>query len=646
MSFARQIQLLISLLLLVALGGSFAVNVFHAREYLNRQLGTHAQDTASALGLALGPVLAQDDQAGMESMVTAIADRGYYQRVAVEDNRGSVLIERQSQIVVDAVPPWFVRWLPLQTPTRSALVMQGWRQTGQVLVSSHPGYAYRQLWEDAQTQFWWFGAAWLVALALVMLLVRFALAPLSDMEQQAQAISGGQFRLLARIPWTRELRQVALALNRMSGKVEHMLSEKLQAIKQLEQEANLDSLTGLFNRVFFEDRLRYLMQNDEEFSSGSLLLVRLSGLPDINQRWGFSAGDEMLQCAARLLGTFAAARQPAMTARIGGVELALLIQEQAPEEALALADRLLAALAGLMSESGVNLPAAHIGIGLRSPAIDTPAKLLAQADMALRTAQSTGKFSRFMCRQEACAQVVHGAAEWRRRLEQVLQTNNLVLHRQPVFDAESMAPLYHELLARIGNADGGLIAAGVFMPLAQRAGLAQDFDRLIIRHALSTLPPGDARYAVNISRDSVLDVTFAPWLRQLLARMPVQAGRIVLEFTEQIAVEHAAQLDDLIERLAPTGCRFGFDQVGFAPDALVRIRHFRPWVIKSDGSLIQGLSDNPAKRALLQMIQALAQDLDCQFVAAGVETLEQLQQLREMRVSALQGRMLAAPSPM
>jgi len=151
---------------------------------------------------------------------------------------------------------------------------------------------------------------------------------------------------------------------------------------------------------------------------------------------------------------------------------------------------------------------------------------------------------------------------------------------------------------------------------------------------------------LNISRDSVLDVTFTPWLRQLLDRMPVQAGRIVLEFTEQIAVEHAAQLDDLIERLAPTGCRFGFDQVGLAPDALVRIRHFRPWVIKSDGSLIQGLSDNPAKRALLQMIQALAQDLDCQFVATGVETREQLQQLREMRVSALQGRMLAAPSPM
>ena len=84
MRFSRQIQLLLSLLLLVVLGGSFAVNVYHAREYLNQQLGAHAQDTASALGLALGPVLMQGDQAGMESMVTAIADRGYYRRIAVE----------------------------------------------------------------------------------------------------------------------------------------------------------------------------------------------------------------------------------------------------------------------------------------------------------------------------------------------------------------------------------------------------------------------------------------------------------------------------------------------------------------------------------------------------------------------------------
>lgn len=646
MSFSRQIQLLVSLLLLVALGGSFAVNVFHAREYLNRQLGAHAQDTASALGLALGPVLAQDDRAGMESMVTAIADRGYYRRVAVENNQGGVLFERKTHIAVDAVPAWFVRWLPLQTPTRSALVMQGWRQSGQVLVSSHPGYAYRQLWEDAQTQFWWFGAAWLAALALVMLLVRFALAPLAAMEQQAQAISGGQFRLLARIPWTRELRQVALALNRMSGKVEHMLSEKLQAIKRLEQEANHDPLTGLFNRAFFADRLRALMQDDEEFASGSLLLVRLSGLPDINDRWGYSAGDDMLRRVAQMLGARATATQPAMAARIGGVELALLIQEQAPEEALALADQLLATLAALRTEDGAALPAAHIGIGIRGPVIDTPAKLLAQADMALRAAQSAGQFARFMCRQEASAQVVLGAAEWRRLLDRALQTNSLLLHQQPVFDAESMAPLYHELLARIGNDDGRLISAGVFMPIAQRAGMAQDFDRLIIRNALNSLPPGAAPYALNLSKDAILDATFAAWLRRTLLKQPEQAGRVLFEFPEQIAVEHPEQLAHLIDSLAPTGCRFGFDHVGVAPDALVRIRHFQPWVIKADGGLIQGLGENPAKRTLLQMIQALAQELDCLFVVSGVETREQLEQLREMKVSALQGRVLAAPSPL
>lgn len=647
MSLARQILILISLLLLVVLGGSFTVNVFHARHYLNQQLGAHAQDTATALGLALGSVWAQGDQTGMQSMLTAIADSGYYRYIAVKNMQGEILLERQPQIAIDSVPAWFVRWLPLQTPTRTALVMQGWRQAGQVLVSSHPGYAYQQLWNAAQTLLQWFIGAWIMALILVIILVRCALAPLAAMERQAQAISAGQFKLLARIPWTRELRQVALALNRMSGKVEHLLSEKLQAITQLEEKANLDPLTGLYNRAFFEDGLQFLMQTDEEFSSGALLLVRLSSLPETNDRWGFSAGDEMLQQAARLLRDLAAEMQPATAARMGGAELALLVQELSQDEALALADRLLTALAECMSESGAKMHAAHIGIGMRSQVINTPGKLLAQADMALRAAQNQGAYVRFAFRQEEVgAPTVRGAAEWRVLFEQALVEHRLLLYQQPVLDAASMAPIYHELLARVRDTDGHLIAAGVFMPMAHRLGLAQDFDRAIIKIALNSLPPGNILYTLNLSPDTILDSAFAAWLSQIFIKHPGTASRILFEFSERSAVEYPAQLVAFIDRLTPTGCRFGFNHVGMAPDALVRIRHFHPWMIKTDGSLLQGLKGNPAKRALLQMINALAQDLDCLFVVSGVETQAQLEQLCAMGVPALQGRALAAPGPL
>lgn len=649
MSLIRQIVILLSLALSAVFAGSLAIGVYHARAYLDQQLGAHAQDTATSLGLSLGQPLADGDQATIKSMAGAIADRGYYQRIAVEKLDGTILFERKTPVVVEDIPAWFVRWLPLQTPQREAVVMDGWKQGGKVIVSSHPGYAYKQLWEDARGMLWWFAGSWLLAVLLIVMLVRLALSPLSAMEQQAASISAGEFPVIERLPWARELRRVAAAMNKMSAKVEQLLGDKINIIDRLEREAHLDPLTGLYNRSCFDGHLASLMANGEEFETGALVLVRLTGLSQINNRHGYAVGDEILLQASVVLRKFSDELQHAMAARIGGAELVLLVQEISPDEALALAERLLGKLRQfwISASQDILLEKAHIGVGYRDLAVDTPGKLFAEADMALSMAQSQGNFGYALYPHNFSEhRQIHGAVEWRKILEQALGQRNLVLYAQPVMDAVSGEVLHEEIFARIPDLNGDMVAAGIFMPMAHRLGLAVELDRLVVETALSRMNGAGPSIALNLSTDAVKDPDFPSWLYQALTAKPEIAGRLILQLPEHLVADSPGRVGEFIALMKSAGCRYGFSHVGVLPGTLLKIKRFRPFLIKADISCTLGLEQSKEKYVLLEMLRALAHGMESLLVVTAVETEPQLTKLRQLGVVAVQGKLLAPPREM
>ena len=145
MPLSRQLLLIVSAVLALGFVGALVINVHDTRVYLSQQLESHAQDTATSLGLTLSQHLAGGDVVHAESYVDAVFDRGYYRQIVVEGLDGQHLVDRVVPVRVDGVPDWFVRLLPLTTPRASAAVQAGWNQLGQVVVISHPGYAYQKL---------------------------------------------------------------------------------------------------------------------------------------------------------------------------------------------------------------------------------------------------------------------------------------------------------------------------------------------------------------------------------------------------------------------------------------------------------------------------------------------------------------------
>ncbi len=375
MTLSRQLITLIVALFIIGLLGTLAISLNNTRHFLITQLESHAQDTATSLGLSLSPPMANNDLPTMNSMVDAIFDRGYYQEITIKRIDGSMLIERRNPLRIEGVPTWFVERIPLSTPEGEALVMSGWRQAATVHVRSHPGYAYAELWRNGMETLWWFSAVALGTLVLGLLMLRMVLRPLRAVEAQAEAICARDYRLQAKLPRTRELRRMVEAMNRMSSKVKLMFDEQAQSSERLREHAYKDPVTGLGNRRYFDTQLQHLMVTPEEFGQGALLLVQISDFKGFNDRHGYQAGDALLRRAAALISECCAPGKACSVTRLGGADFAVVAALTTASDAELLGSRHLPGAAttayqfpGRYGNAGVcwhrDGPACAIGIGI------------------------------------------------------------------------------------------------------------------------------------------------------------------------------------------------------------------------------------------------------------------------------------------
>ncbi len=226
MTLYRQLLLFTLFLFSVLLSGVWIEKLYSTRSFLVNQLASHAQDTATSLGLSLSPVLAAGDISSADTMMNAVFDRGYYRRISLKDVYGKMISEKTLRVEFEGVPDWFVNLIPIETPVAEALIMAGWNQAGKLYVESHPGYAYKTLWQTAVRISGYFLSTFILVLCFGALGLNLLLKPLKRLEQQAEAICRKEYSIQQELPKTRELRRVVISMIRMTAKVRDMFAEQ------------------------------------------------------------------------------------------------------------------------------------------------------------------------------------------------------------------------------------------------------------------------------------------------------------------------------------------------------------------------------------------------------------------------------------
>lgn len=648
MTLYRQLVFFTLFLFILLFAGTWFAKLESTRSFLQNQLISHAQDTATSLGLSLSQFMSHDDLPAAETMINAVFDRGYYRVVRLEDINQSVLIEKISDVTIESVPQWFINVVALDTPEAEALVMSGWRQSGLVYIKSHPGYAYKALWESVVRMSFWF-----FFIALLVILVggyglRLLLRPLQMVEQQADAVCRKEYEIQENIPRTRELRRVVKAMNRMIHTVRKMFSEQASLAESLQRKAYLDHLTGLGNRRYFEGQIAASLTQDESKIHGALLLCQLNNLQALNNERGLEAGDNLLKHTAQILNDSTKTIQARALARLTGGDFAVLLPHITPEVAARTGEEVMKGLTGLFSQKlTVTDNVAHIGIVLydRSASIGL---LLSQADNALRSAQKKGANKIFLKEMSSKAnnQPI-GRQDWKNILQDILDKEQIALYVQPVVDSDDHQRILHqEVFSRIKLKSGEILNAGVFIPEAERNGIISLLDRIVIKKVLQldrTLLQAD-KVVVNVSPISLQDPAFNKWLMESLASLPANAPRVVFEFVEFSAVQHLDVVKEFGKLIKQLGHDIGLDHFGQSFSNFGYLQSLRPCHVKIDGAFTAELTvEENDSRFFMRSLCSVAHSLDVAVIAEGLESAEQWDRLKNLNLDALQGYFIGKP---
>jgi diguanylate cyclase (GGDEF)-like protein len=647
MTLSRRLALLVILLMLLVFIGTFFTSVSNTRDYLQAQLESHAQDTATSLGLSISTSLAKGDQATVDSMSDAIFDRGYYRKLVVEDAEGKALKKLELPIVIDGVPSWFISAFPLETPVGEAAVMSGWTQAGRVLIQSHPGYAYIQLWDNAKDTAVWFFISALFVLILGMAVLRWLLKPLKRIEWQANSVCNREFPVLDNLPKTPDLRRIMEAMNRMTAKVQWMITELESLVSRLRQQAYQHPVTGLDNKRRFMDIVTDRIESEEGFMQGAFYLVQLKSFKEYNDRKGYQAGDELLcevaQCLVEVTGSV-----PKHTlAHLTGADFGLLVEDCGLEESKELCQRVSAALANLYSTGLPDSPdVAHVGAAYFDGR-QSLKELLSEADMALRSAQAQEANSwQLTAPENLDRRKVRAAGDWRIFIEEALGNDRISLLYQSVVGCPGRNPMHKEVFVRIPDSDGELIPAGVFLPVAESVGLAAAIDKAVVQRLIDTLMDDTTIsevFAINLSLKSLSAEPFLEWLEQVFARHEYIARRLILELPEYGVVANLAQLKALIDRFARYGVKFSLDHFGRSFNSLAYLKSLKVDYLKVDGSYLRSLDENKDHQFFIQALAEIAHGLDIQIIAESVESEEVWELLDSLNVDGAQGYYIGRP---
>lgn len=643
MSLRRQLIIIISALLMVLFVATLTMSTGNMRSYIASQLESHAQDAATSLGLSLQPYFVKGDVATMETMVNAIFDSGYYRSIVISDSSGKTLIKREREVKIDGVPQWFVSAVPLEAPTMSSIISAGWKPGGQLSVSSHPGYAYIELWKNVTETFWWFSGALLVSIFLTVMVLHFVLSPLRAVEKQALAIAQRQFPVQKNLPWTRELRTVVIAMNKMSAKVERIITEQAQTAEKMRKQAFEDPLTGLGNRRNFDLHLDFMVSSKDEVAYGALIILQIDNFAEYNKKHGYEAGDSLLKEVGEILHEQTKDLRNATVARIGGAEFAILVADTTVEDAEGLG-KLISYGLGQVKAEGMERGLGHIGIGYYS--VDLSASsLLSQADMALRHAMTKGPNAWHLYEDEALSKTdVKSASDWGSVIEDVIENKSVSLLFQKAQSIQSGKSIHYEALARISRSDGSLVPAAVFMPMVEKLKLTTPVDKILVEKLIETASADKSgNYSINLFSHSAHSEEFIDWLVNRLSKNLSVARRIAFELSEYGAIFHCDEFKSATDRISSTGANVILDNFGSSSTSFGYLRDLRLKYLKLDGSYIKDLAENMDNQLFVKAITEIAHGLDIEVIAKSVENQEELDALKDLNVDGAQGYFIAKP---
>lgn len=437
-------------------------------------------------------------------------------------------------------------------------------------------------------------------------------------------------------------------ISRVLGSIKD-ISERRRTAEHIRQLAYQDTLTGLANRLFFEEELAASFKKSARHHSKlALLLFDLDRFKMINDSYGHQAGDRLLQFVARKVRSITKKNQ--LAARLGGDEFVIVMRDvESADEALEFGKKIVDCLKDpFYYEEREYHISCSIGISI-FPDISSDAEtILKHADIAMYIAKSKGG-NRTQLYTSNIKDYQSGLLNMENHLRKALEKNELELHYQPHYDMSTDRISGIEVLLRWNSAEFGLVMPEDFMPLAEENGLIIPIGEWVLREAcllnrrLQEKGFPSLKIFVNISIRELIHSDFIKRIRKILEETGMDPPDLYLDIKEGIMIKDIDYSLKILHELNQLGVLISMDDFGVGYSSMNLLKQRPIQIIKINKSFISDMTTKPESIAVVEAIIQMAHIMSIEIVAKGVETKDQLECLRSLNSDYVQGYYISKP---
>ncbi|MDQ6992704.1 MAG: EAL domain-containing protein [Mariprofundus sp.] len=440
------------------------------------------------------------------------------------------------------------------------------------------------------------------------------------------------------------------------------ISEQRRTEASIRQLAYYDSITGLPNRDLFKEHLNMaLHQAGRNHYQVAVMFLDLDNFKRVNDSLGHGAGDQLLHTiSSRLQDSVRASDMAARDtsemdislARLGGDEFTIMLScLHGIDHVNTVAQRILARITQPVTLGGNNIViSASIGIAIYPEDGDNMTTLLKNADAAMYKVKAEGRNGVFFYDQSMRHQS-HDRLELESDLHKALDNDQLTLYYQPKVDTQSHKVIGFEALIRWIHPQKGIVSPIDFIPIAEESGLIVPIGQWVIQAACrqhqawrkAGVPP--VSIAVNLSAYQFADEHLLSGIKEIMQQTHMPAKYLELEITETVLMRDADSALHILNEMKAMGLKISIDDFGTGYSSISYLKHFPVDVLKIDREFVKDLPESEQDATITTAIIMLAKALNLRLVAEGVETVEQLNWLRDRYCDQIQGYFFSPPVP-
>lgn len=741
MSLSKQLYIIISIIFFMIFTGNFIISVNNTKEYLETESVTKAQDTATLLGMSLKNLLKDKNDPEIESTINAIANRGFYKEIRLENsyfsikdsdliknsidlqadkweisnvkvdekigkievltsissmenelnalenpteqktentkvstsgventyiftpnenfrsndnviisflatniagkkieksilmNIDKVLVRVSRDVKFDYIPQWFISLIPIELDETSSEISNGWQTTAIIYVSANAGDAYAKLYDQAKGAVIYATIAFIISMIILFIFVQYILKPLKKLEKLAHNIASGKFGKIKELPWTTEIKAVAIAFNDMSTKIEAVINRLNHTLENLSKKLSSDNLTGLCLKQNFDTDMKKMFINK---STGYVFVIKIADLASFAKSHTTNEVNNFIKKFGDILRHAKSEDNLQTNAyRFFGSEFALIAKNLTYEEAIKFTKLLQNKFEELAIEFNKK-EIVHIG-GTPFNPIGTIPEILQSATQAYEKATLIGTNEFFITDTNELSRDMES---WRDLVFDII--NNSKFDVNYIGDCKILNSLENKIVMQeaftnIKDKDNNSIPIGTFVSIAEKYEKIVDFDKKVIEKVIRHIIVKNIEHdiSINLSLESINNTTFIAWIKNKILENKNIASQLVFSVTSYAVAKNVDKFKFFADEIHNCGAKVIIKRFETKFIPLSNLKDFNLNYIRLARDYTCDINRDYSKQSFIESISELATLLNIKVLAENVKSEEDIEFLRKYNLYAV-----------